>query len=120
MTDPSGHRRPQPERPPVTTTKGITATITCLVCAGPVETVTIGRVILGRETSAIVECLSCHRQWHLHVTLGPMDDSDRGVSCGTRGGYDSHRRLGEEACDACKAACAAITAAARQRRAVSA
>lgn len=35
-----------------------------------------------------------------------MADPTRKPACGTRGGYERHRRLGEESCDPCKAAAA--------------
>jgi hypothetical protein len=36
---------------------------------------------------------------------GPyIPKADRSARCGTRGGYNRHRRLGEEACAACRAA----------------
>jgi WhiB family redox-sensing transcriptional regulator len=45
------------------------------------------------------------------VAKGPRE-----IRHGTQGGYDTHRKRGEDACDACKAARAQAVAISRQRR----
>lgn len=91
---------------------GLTASLTCLQCGEPVEVVNIGRVLAGREVSAVVRCAArlCQREWHLCVTLGPLNGKElRGngpprnaAECGTDSGYRAHLKHGTEKCEPCK------------------
>jgi hypothetical protein len=89
---------------------GFQFSLSCPVCGCPVDVVTTGRVVAGRETSAIVACPSCpvrRRTWQVQVSLLPLvyrDDRPGAGWCGTVQGYARHRRLGESPCDECKRA----------------
>lgn len=94
---------------------GYTLGLTCPRCGADVEHVTAGRVIGGRETSAIVRCPQCKpsvAEWQVIVRMvlvADMGTAARGdplseASCGTASGYRRHVRDQEQPCNPCTAA----------------
>ena len=85
----------------------LTVTPTCLTCGTDVELVSLGRVVGGREQSAILRCAEGHEN-HLSVRYAAVDKRDEygdvESACGSPAGYKRHRRHGEQACVACLAA----------------
>lgn len=108
--------------------KALTFSVTCPWCGSPVDHVTSGRVIAGRETSAIVRCTTCPEhlaEWHIALRMAPVRDVSEYSArrslvalCGTPSGYTAHRRAGEQPCAPCTQAHAAYERArlAKKRR----
>lgn len=101
---------------------GMTFDLSCPTCGGDVEVVTVGRVILGREVSAIVRCCGKDGEWQIIVRVVPLVTrkeaplSERPTRCGSEAGSAAHRRRGEPLCEPCRLA-ANIAQAARKAKA---
>lgn len=104
--------------------------ISCPNCGADLAFVTAGKVIAGRETSAIMRCTECvarAAEWQVWVRLVPVFSKTQfnrqrpSAICGTDSGYYAHLRRGRDTpCDECKAAhsAAARASAARRRRVI--
>jgi hypothetical protein len=58
--------------------------------------------IADRSLRPYVLALTAHVYWDSEASLPPLRASR--AACGTQAGYKRHRRLGEDACESCKAA----------------
>ena len=98
--------------------------VTCPYDGEPLQHVTTGSPVAGREVGAVCRCQVCQSEFLLHLRLLPCGDQAVGSSpkrpgpaeCGTDAGYRRHRRSGEKPCDECKRGHAEAEAAWQARR----
>lgn len=88
------------------------AVLSCEKCGGALRSVTVGRIIAGREGNTMWECTQCLSPYLVSVSMIPAFanlDTDQTThrsvaACGTEGGYSRHRREGTHICEHCAAA----------------